>query len=324
MIPKKAKLLLAVLGLTAALGLAQEIVEEIVAVVNDDIITLSQYKREYDTRVQAARTQLKGDDLDKFLTELKTGLMDALITDLLLLQMARERNLNVTEQVKLTIENIKKENKLESDDDLKRALLSQGMEWNAWLKQLEETMLRQGVVVQDVNRSLVLDDAEVVDFYKKNSAEFIEPEEYKIRAVYLATEKTVAEALEAKKKEIDDKIKSGADFTELAGTYSDDPLKELKGDLGTIKKKDLDKTLLQAVEKLKKGDVSSWVQAKAGWYLIKLENKKDSRLLAFDEAKKTIEEKLYNEKQNAKLREFLDNIKKKSYIKILKPNPLNL
>jgi len=324
MIPKKAKLLLAVLGLTAALGLAQEIVEEIVAVVNDDVITLSQYKREYDTRVQAARGQLKGDDLDKYLTEIKNGLMDALITDLLLLQMARERNLNVTEQVKLTIENIKKENKLESDDDLKRALQGQGMEWNTWLKQVEETMLRQGVVVQDVNRSLVLDDAEVVAFYKKNSAEFLEPEEYKIRAVYLATEGAATEALEAKKKEIDDKIKSGADFTGLAGTYSDDPLKELKGDLGTIKKKDLDKTLLGAIEKLKKGDVSSWVQAKAGWYLIKLEDKKDSRVLAFDEAKKGIEEKLYTDKQNVKLREFLDNIKKKSFIKILKPNPLNL
>jgi parvulin-like peptidyl-prolyl isomerase len=324
MIPKKAKLLLAVLGLTVALGLAQEVVEEIVAVVNDDIITLSQFKHEYDTRVQAARAQLQGDDFNKFLTELKTGLMDAMITDLLLLQMARERNLNVTEQVKLAIENIKKENKLESDDDLKRALQSQGMEWNAWLKQLEETLLRQGVVVQDVNRSLVLDDAEVVAYYKKNSAEFIESEEYKIRAVYLASEKTAAAALEAKKKEIDDKIKSGSDFTELAGTYSDDPLKELKGDLGTIKKKDLDKTLLQAVEKLKKGDVSSWVPAKAGWYLIKLEDKKDSRLLAFDEAKKTIEEKLYSEMQNVKIKEFMDNIKKNSYIKILKPNPLNL
>ncbi len=324
MILKKAKLVLAVLGLTVALGLAQEIVEEIVAVVNDDVITLSQYKREYDTRVQAARAQLQGDDINKYLTELKNTLMDALVTDLLLLQMARERNLNVTEQVKLTIENIKKENKLESDDDLKRALQSQGMEWNAWLKQLEETMLRQGVVVQDVTRSIALDDAEVVAYYKKNSPEFIEPEEYKIRAIYLATDKAPAEALEAKKKEIDDKIKSGGDFTELAGAYSDDPLKELKGDLGTIKKKDLDKTLLQEVEKLKKNGVSPWVQAKSGWYLIKLEDKKDSRLLSFDEAKKTIEEKLYTEKQNVKLKDFLDNIKKNSYIKILKPNPLNL
>jgi len=73
MIPKKAKLFLAVLGLTAALGLAQEIVEEIVAVVNDDIITLSQYKREYDTRVQAARGQLQGEDFNKYLTELNSS-----------------------------------------------------------------------------------------------------------------------------------------------------------------------------------------------------------------------------------------------------------
>jgi parvulin-like peptidyl-prolyl isomerase len=322
-------LLFIVLGLVAVFGLAQEIVEEIVAIINDEVITLSQYKREYETRIQAiqaefqqAKGQISREDLDKALAQLKTQLLDSMITDRLLLQLARERNLNVSEQVKMAIENIKKENNLESDEDLKRALQSQGFEWETWLKQMEETILRQAIVVQEVNRLIVLDDAEVVDYYKKHQPEFIEPEEYIIRAVYLNAVDADAAALEAKKREIDDKIKSGADFTETSGTYSDDPLKESKGDLGTVKKGTLDKIIQQALEKLKKGEISPWVQAKAGWYLLKMEDKKESRLLAFEEAKKGIEEKLYGQKQDAKLNEFLGTIKNKSYIKILKPNPL--
>jgi parvulin-like peptidyl-prolyl isomerase len=84
----------------------------------------------------------------------------------------------------------------------------------------------------------------------------------------------------------------------------------------------MEATLLAAVEKLKKGETSPWVTAKNGLYLLRLEDKKDSRQLTFDEARKQIEDRLFAEKQNAKVAEFLTNLKKKSYIKILKPNPI--
>lgn len=91
----------------------QEVVDEIVAIVNDDVITLSQYKREYEMRVQdlraqASRAKAKDEDLDKALEQLKTGLMDLLITNLLVLQQAKEKNLNVADDVKKYIETLKK------------------------------------------------------------------------------------------------------------------------------------------------------------------------------------------------------------------------
>jgi peptidyl-prolyl cis-trans isomerase SurA len=318
----KAHLFVAAFGLTAVLGIGQEIVEEIVAIVNDDVITLSEFKKEYDARALIATAQAQGEQLEKYLAQLKSQLMDMMITDKLLLQLAKEKNLNVTESVKNAVEKIKKDNNLASDNDLKRALLNQGLEWDSWLKQLEEDALRQTVVGQEVNRLIVLDDAEVVDYYRKHQPEFVEPEEYTIRAIYLTLENIPAADLEAKKKEIDDKLGPGADFAEISGTYSDAPLKETKGSLGTLKKGELEKTLQQAVDKLKKGDISPWIQAKAGWYLLKMEDKKDNRLLPFETAKLTIEQKLYEERQAMKLKEFLDTVKKRSYIKILKPNPL--
>lgn len=319
---RKARLPLLLFVAAVALGAAGQVVEEIVAVVNDEVITFTQYKREYDLRMQAAQAQLKGEELDKTVAQIKAGLLDAMITDTLLLQMAKEKNMNVSDQVKMAIENIKKENNIESDDDLKRAIRSQGMEWETWLKQMEENIMRQSIVYSEVNRTLVLDDAEIVDYYKKHAADFVVPEEYKLRAIYLSTTEAAASALEAKKKEIDDKIKAGGDFAEISGASSDAPVKASKGDLGTLKKTEMDKTLLAAVEKLKKGDMSPWVQAKNGLYLLKLEDKKDSKQLTFEEARKQIEERTFGEKQGAKLAQFLDTLKKKSYIKILKPNPI--
>jgi len=315
---------LVLFGLCGIVLIGQEVVEEIVAIVNDDIITLSQYKREYEMQVQAARSQLKGEQLEKALEQIKVGLMDNLITDLLVLQAAKEKNLNVADEVKRYIESLKKENNLESDEDLRRELARQGMDYAQFLKQAEEGILKQALVAMEVERSIVLDDSEIVNYYKLHPQDFIDPEEYKISAIYLSAEGKSAEELEQKKTEIIGKVRAGEDFLALSQTYSDAPIKETKGELGTFKKGELDKTLEQAVSQLKQGEVSGWVETKNGWYLLKPTEKKDSRRKTFEEAKQAIEQRIYAEKRAAKTAEFLNNLKKRSFIKILKPNPLGV
>ncbi len=123
---------------------------------------------------------------------------------------------------------------------------------------------------------------------------------------------------------ISGKVKAGESFNALAKEYSDGPAKEAEGDLGRFRKGELDKTLEQAVAKLKTGETSEWVETKNGWYLLKLEEKKDSRLKTFEEVKKDVEERLYTEKKTKKLDEYLKTLREKSYIKILKANPLDL
>jgi len=306
----------------AVLSPAQKVVEEIVAIVNDEIITLSEIRKEYEMRLEAVRAEFQGEELEKAVEQIKSQLLEAMITDMLLLQLAKELNLNVADQVRMTIDNIKKQNNLESDDELKRALASQGLEWSAWVKQVEQTSLQQAVIFSEVNRSIVLDDAEIVDYFKKHPDEFVEPEEYTLRAVYLKTLDVPPADIEARKKEIDAKIAAGGDFAVMAETLGDSPLKEVKGELGTIRRGQLDETLQKAVDGLKKGEHSSWVETRNGWYLLKLEDKKDRRLPTFEEAKKTIEEKIFIAKQGVKMNEFIRDLKKRSFIKILKPNVL--
>ena len=315
----------ALFGLAAVLSLAAgQVVEEIVAIVNVDIITLSQYKEQYDSTVQQMRAALQGEEYEKQYAMLKKEMLNMMITDLLLMQQAKEKDLNVGEQLKAAVESIKKENNIASDDDLRRGLQQQGMDYDQWIKQLEDNMLKQGVIYSEVDRSIVLDDSEIIGYYRLHPQEFTEPEEYKIRAVYLSTEGKAPAALEEKKKEIGDKVKAGEPFNVLAKDYSDGPAKESEGDLGKFKKGELDKALELAVSKLKAGETSGWVETKNGWYLLKLEEKKDSRLMTFEEVKKNVEENLFVQKKDKKLEEYLKGLKEKSYIKILKPNPLDL
>jgi len=322
MIKKKIVYLALILIFVLALSSA-DVVEEIVAIVNGDVITLSQYKEQFNITVQMLRAQLKGDEYFREYERLKDSLMDMMITDLLLLQQAKEKGLNVKEQVKAAIEQIKKQNNIESDEDLLRAMRDQGVDYDQWVVQLEENMMRQAVIYTEVERTIVLDDSEIVQYYKQKPQEFVVPPEYRIKAIYLSAATNPAYLLERKRNEVSEKIKNGLQFENLVADYSEGP-KDNGGDLGFFKKGELEKNIEQAVEKLKVGEISNWIEARNGLYLVKLEEKKESYQKTFDEARKDIEEKLFQQKRQKKIEEYLKKLKEESYIKILKPNPLGL
>ncbi len=300
----------------------QDVVEEIVAIVNDEIITLTQARQQYNAVLNQLRSQeLAPEEYDKQLESLKNELLDAMITDILLLQKAQEQDLNVSEQLRTIIENIKKDNNLATDDDLRKALQQQGMTLESWRRQYEQALLRQAVIYSEVERFIVLDDAEIVQYYRQHPDEFKVPTEFELRAVYLAQESRNPEELENLRNTISKELEAGTEFPELASRHSDPPLNETQGELGRFKKGELDKTLEEAVDKLKTGEVSPWIEARNGWYLIKVEDRVESFLQPFEEIRETVQQKLFNERRDLKLTEYLTTLKEQSYVKIMKPNP---
>jgi peptidyl-prolyl cis-trans isomerase SurA len=311
------------LGPAAAVARGQAVVEEIVALVNDDIITLTEFREMLELRLADLRAQApSAEEYDKAAAEVKKGLLDFMITDLLLLQKAKELGLNVQEQIKGLLQNLMKENNISSEADLRRAVEQQGLTYEAFLKNYEEGMMRSGVLYTEVERSIVLDDAEIVQYYKKNPAEFTTPTEYKLNAIYLAAETHPADAAEPLKAAIDAKLKGGTAFADTAAELSDPPMKEAKGELGTFKTGELDRALEAVVEKLKPGETSAWVNTKNGWYLLQLAELKPSALRPFEEARSQVEDKLYNQKRFVKNQEYIKTLRERSYIKILRPDPL--
>src|SRR5512136_3052310 len=158
-----------------------------------------------------------------------------MITDMLVLQEAKNKNINVAEELKSNLQKIKQENNFTTDEELRRAIEGQGIPYDAWIKQYEDSLLKYRVIGQEVYQSIAVDDSEVVQYYKAHPKEFTVPTEYKLRAVYLGTADTTAEKLEARRAEISDKLKAGMSFEDAAAQLSDAPLKEAKGELGTLK-----------------------------------------------------------------------------------------
>ena len=315
--------LASLLGPAAAVAGGQEVVEEIIALVNDDIITLSDYRTQFEMQVAQLRAAgLPPEEYDKQYAMIKKEMLESMITDLLLLQKGKELGLNVGEQMKGMIQKIMEENNLASEADLRRAVEQQGMPYEVWLKQYEEGMMRSGVLYTEVERAIVLDDAEIVQYYKKHPEEFTTPAEYKLNAVYLATATRSAEEAETLKASVDAKLKGGASFADTAAELSDPPMKEAKGELGTFKHGELDKTLETAVETLKAGEKSAWVSTANGWYLLQLAEKKESALRPFEEARREVEDKLFNERRTVKGLEYIKKLREQSYVKVLKPDPL--
>jgi peptidyl-prolyl cis-trans isomerase SurA len=317
-----AALLSFLLALILPPAAGQEVIDEVVAVINGDIITLSEVKARNDLLIQALRAQLSGEEFEKQYNLLRQNLLDRMITEVLLLQKAREMKLDVREQLRATIDNIKHQNNLDSDEDLRLALNREGLDYATWLKQMEEDLLRQAVLFTEVDRQIVIDDAEIVKEYRTHPELYTEPEEVTLRGIFLSEVDHPAQALESRKNEISAKLTAGEDFGSVAGLYSDGPIKDVQGDLGSLQTKDLDPVLAQAVAGLQPGQTSSWVKAKNGWYLIRLENRKASRLQPFEDAKKNIEERIFNQKRAQAIDDYLEKLKQKNYIKIVRPNPL--
>jgi len=318
------KIIVSVLIFSGATFLfTQEIVEAIVAVVNDEVITLSQYKATHEELLQSLRAQLQGEEFRKQYESLRKNILENMIMEVLLLQEAKKQGINVNEQVNVAIKKIKEDNDIQTDEDLRRELAKQGMDLESFRKRMEEEILKQNIIFSEVGRSLVVDDTDVVNYYKQHPDEFTVPLEYTLSAIYLSTEVKSEEEFLAKKKEIDEKIAAGEDFASLAGEYSEGPEKESQGDLGSFKEGELAENLRQAVEDLKEGETTSWIEISNGWYLLKMRERKESHLQTFEEARKTIEEKLYQEQQDKKYKEFMTKLRERSFVKILIPNPLD-
>lgn len=319
----KMKCALAVILLLSAglMGFSQDVMESIIAVVNDEIITLSEYRSRHEALVQMLSSQLEGDELQAELQDMEKGLLDSMITDMLLLQEAREKELDVSEQLKATIENIQKDNNLDTEDQLRRAMLQQGMNYDAWRGQIEENLLKQAIVYTEVSRNIVINDTEVVGYYKTHQNDFIQPPEYTLKAVYIAEAGKTAEDIQGKKTEIEGKLAAGEDFAEVSTQYSEGPEKDSQGDLGTFKAGEMEQSLEESVKTLDVGAVTPWIQFRDGWFLLKLVDRRERRLQEFDEVRGEIEKILFEVQKQEKLDEYMTDLKERSFIKIINPTP---
>jgi len=304
----------------------QDVVDAIVAIVNDDIITISDYMIEHDTIYDLLRSQLQGEEFSKQYEKEKEGLLERMITERLLIQESIRKDIrNTTDidgQIRNMVDGIKKQYNIGSDEEFKRMMVQQGINYDSWMAQQEKAVIQQALIYSEVGRSISIDETDVVNYYNLNQEEFTTLPTYKLKGIYISSEDKSEQEAQAKMEEVNEKLAAGEELESLAGQYSEGPEKESQGDIGTYKKGDMDKTLEQAVESLEEGSFSSWVKIPSGWFLLKLDERTESRLRPFEEVKKDIENELFMQKQQVNIQAYIADLKKRSFIKILIPDPI--
>ena len=293
-----------------------EIIDKIFAVVNGEIITYSELKSAENEMTHFLAQQYKGEELEKQVNEMKKNLLNRLIEQKLILSYAKEKNYDVDGVVELIIKDIKKQNNINSDEELKAALASQGLDYEEWKKQLKETQIQQQFIRDKIGPKIKIDSSAIMEYYKKNIDDYTIPEKFTLNCIFLNKENYLSpSALKEKMNTIDAELETHS-FEETAKKYSELPGEDNNYFLGEFKKGELDARIEEASSQLKEGEHSGWIETENGFYITQLVKRKESSLVEYKLVREEIENKLEMAEQEKLLKEYIAQLKKESHIKI--------
>lgn len=300
-----------------------QLVSGIAAIVNDAVITTYDVAREAAPAIREAEKKANGTISDSERDKLRTAALNRLIDKQLTDQKIKELNIRVSEEeVRQAIEDVKKQNRL-SQEALVSALATQGLSFDQYKSQLKEQLERLRLMSQEVKSKIQVGDRELREYYDANLSLYGESELFRARHIFFRVDKNATPAdirrISAKAAEVLEKARQGANFADLARTYSDDPSAAKDGgDLGAFKRGDMLPEIEQTVVKLKPGEVSGLISTPAGFHIIKLEERTAGKAKPFEEVKGEIEELLYRKKSEERFNQWLADLRKGAAIEIIR------
>ena len=320
--------ILCIFSLLVPLGLsAQEvrkrIVEEIVARVNNEIITLSEFERSHASLRREAEEECQGCSREKLaahVAEKEKNLLRDMIDNLLLVQRAKDLGYNVETEVVRRMDAIRQQNNLEDMDALCKAVETSGIGCEDWKANIRNGLLAQEVIRKDVGRTINFSKEEIQKYYDEHKAEFVKPEQVFLEEIFVSTEgkpESEIPALEKKAQGLRDRVvKGGEDFPELAKRYSDGSTAQQGGTLGFFERGQLPPEIEAIAFKMNRGDVSDLIRTKSGFLILKCEMRYEAGQQPLEKVETDIMNRLYGEKMQPGLRNYLTKLREESFIQV--------
>lgn len=301
-------------GIHAASG--PVLLDRIVATVNDEIITWSELMNVIIIDGRQLLDGLSGEERENKIREAERPVLNNLIEMKLQLQEAGRMNLDVNAaEIDGAIEEIRTKYGL-TEETLMNSLKAEGLTPDDYRARLADQILLQKVINYAVRNNIVVSDKEIEQYYNDNIGEFDGGEKIRISQIFFASprDSSQKESVEAKAREIAQRISSGEDFAELAGEFSEDPSRAFGGDLGYISRGSALKEIEDAAAALNKGEVSSPFLSPAGLHIIKLEDRIEGG--GIDKVRDKIREALLQKAFEGKYREWKAGLREKAFIEI--------
>lgn len=303
---------------------ANQVVEAIVARVNNRIITLSDFERAKQDTLQEAR-QDDPANAEKVYQQHEKDILRDLIDKQLLLDKGAD--LGITGQTELIkyLDNMRKEMKLDTMEDLEKAAQAQGMSFEDFKQDKRNQIIYQQVIGQEVGRRLNITKEDEQKYYNDHKAQLQRPEQVRLSEILISTSKKDGTgddaqqmaAAQAKANDLLAEIRKGAKFEDVSKKSSDGPTAAQGGDLGNFQRGTLAKELEEKVFAMKAGDVSDVIQTKQGFVILKVTEHQTAGIPSFQEIEPRIQEALYMQKLQPALRAYLAKLREEAYIKVM-------
>jgi len=291
-------------------------VEEIVARVNNRIITKSEWEERGSFILRQVYQQYSGEELDRQLRQAQDTLLANMVTELLLLEKAQTL-LDMDKVRKNLIEDFKKQQKITSDDELDKLLKQEGMTRTDLQEQLMRLSIPQEVINYEVKRKISVSEREIQDHYDQHRKEYETAPTVTFREIVLFYEDaTRAEAL-SRAQGIVREWKGGADYEDLVKRYSEAGTKDSGGLLGPLPASDLHSGIAAVVFALQQGEVSDPIDTGRSFHLVRLESKTPKVVKAPAEVHDAIYDSIRLEKFRPRYDTYLRRLWKESQIEVM-------
>jgi len=318
-------ILFAGLGIPAGAQTKSTVVEEIVARVNNEIITRED--------LEHARTSLENEIRDECANctpeqirekiELKNkDLLRDLIDQSLLSQRAKDNGINVDTDVVKRLDAIRTQYKLPTMEALEAEVTKSGQDFEDFKSQIRDQLLTQELIRKEVGSKIIVSHEDVVKYYNEHKSDFVRPETVVLREIFVSTEGKPEADIPALRKKAENLrarvLNNGDDFGEMAKRYSDSPTAQQSGELGSFQRSQLDAKIAEKVFALDRGQMTDVMETKTGFEILQVRERYQAGEQPLDKVEPEISNKLYESKMEPAMRSYLTTLREDSYVQ-LKP-----
>jgi peptidyl-prolyl cis-trans isomerase SurA len=295
---------------------------DIVARVNNDVITLPDYqKAEQQLRDEAAH-DCQGcpqDQIDAQFKEQQKDLLRGLIDQSLIVQRAKDMGISVEADLAKRLDEVRKQNGLATLDDLQKGVEASGLTWEGYKTTIRNGLLQKEVVRREVGTHVDISPDEVKQYYEAHPQEFTLPERVTLSEISLSTEGKSPEefaAVRAKAEGLRSSVLNGDDFNRVAQLYSQGSTAKDGGALGTFKKGELAPQIEAVVFQMNKGQISEVIQTRTGFEFLKVEDHFQAGLQPLDAVQADIFNTIHAQKTLPLMRDYLGELREQSNIMV--------
>jgi peptidyl-prolyl cis-trans isomerase SurA len=308
------------------LGMAQatpQVIEQVLVKVNGDIITKTDLEQRQVQTLRAKGIQPTDEAaLKKAVEEVTPQIVGDYIDELLLVQRGHELGYKLTdEDFDRVVSNIRKENKLETDEAFQAALKQEGLTMEELRKSLERQMLMTRVTQNEVMAKVGVTEEEARKYHAEHKAEFTKPATITLREMLVKVPAAAAgvnvaadEAAKAKAEDARKRLLAGEDFEKVAAEFSDSPSKVNGGVIGPINVNELTPAFKQVLDPMKVGDVSEVIRGQNGYEILKLESRTAEEVQAPEEVHDQIADAIWQQKREVEIKKYLAKLRSQATI----------